>query len=153
MATSDQIRALIKSHVLGDSESFQTLALQIAATEARKGHPKVAQDIRQLLDSARRKPPGLKSVSSEAVSIARPRGELSELLSVQDSSIRLSSMVLEKSLMFGLKRVIVEQHNRVRIQSFSLPVRRRPSNLNRFDHARGEASEHTKTPHPISCRL
>ena len=40
MATSDQLKALLKSHLDGDEDRFYSIAMQIAATEARSGHGK-----------------------------------------------------------------------------------------------------------------
>ena len=48
MATAHQIKALLKSHTPGDDEHFLTVALQIAANEARKGHTALAQEIKKL---------------------------------------------------------------------------------------------------------
>lgn len=38
MATAEQIKSLIQSHFMGSDERFATIALQIAAHEARSGH-------------------------------------------------------------------------------------------------------------------
>lgn len=49
MATAEQIMSLIRSHTRDDREHFYTVALQIASTEARKGHQAFANDIRKAL--------------------------------------------------------------------------------------------------------
>jgi len=46
-----QIKALIKSHLNNDGERFVTVALQLAAHEARQGHVSFAREIRHLIDS------------------------------------------------------------------------------------------------------
>ncbi len=46
MATAEQLRYLIQSHFTRDEERFTTVALQVAAHEARSGHPQLAQEIR-----------------------------------------------------------------------------------------------------------
>ena len=53
MATGEQLKALVKSYIDGDEARFFTLALQVAAHEARRGHGKLAQEIRELIDRAR----------------------------------------------------------------------------------------------------
>ena len=53
MATAKQMLTLIKSHVHGDNERFYSLALQLAASEARLGHHAVAEELRILLDEAK----------------------------------------------------------------------------------------------------
>ena len=50
MATAEQIKSLIKSHLQDDSERFLTTALQLAAYEAHRGHTTLAHDIRWLID-------------------------------------------------------------------------------------------------------
>lgn len=53
MATAEQIKSLIRSYIIDDSEHFVTIALQVAAHEARLGHGALAHDIRKLVDKAR----------------------------------------------------------------------------------------------------
>jgi len=53
VATGEQLKALVKSYIDGDEARFFTLALQVAAHEARRGHGKLAQEIRELIDWAR----------------------------------------------------------------------------------------------------
>ena len=43
MATSAQIKALIRSFSDGDEERFFAIAMQMAAHEARQGHAKLAK--------------------------------------------------------------------------------------------------------------
>ena len=42
MATAEQIKSLIKSHFSDQQEQFCTIALQLAAHEARQGHQSLA---------------------------------------------------------------------------------------------------------------
>jgi hypothetical protein len=49
MATAHQIKSLLKSYSRGDDESFLTVALQIAANEAGKGHSAFAQEIKKFV--------------------------------------------------------------------------------------------------------
>ena len=48
MSTARQIIALLKSHIEGEEQQFYSAALQIAAHEARQGHGKLAEEIREL---------------------------------------------------------------------------------------------------------
>ena len=52
LATAEQIKALIRSHIEGDEERFRALAIQLAAQAARKGQGKFAQELKRLLDQA-----------------------------------------------------------------------------------------------------
>lgn len=48
MSQNDRILALLNAHYQGDDEQFNTVALQLAAVEARLGHSVLAQEIRKL---------------------------------------------------------------------------------------------------------
>ena len=50
MATYEQIKTLIKYHYDNDPDGFYTTALQIAAYEAKSGHEKIANDIKDYND-------------------------------------------------------------------------------------------------------
>ncbi|MFB9896483.1 hypothetical protein ACFFK8_01260 [Hallella seregens ATCC 51272] len=53
MATANQLKTLVKSHFEDNSERFNTVALQIAAHEAKLGHTNLANDIRKIIDAAK----------------------------------------------------------------------------------------------------
>ena len=53
MSTARQVIALLKSYVEGEEQQFYSAALQMAAHEARQGHGKVAQEIRDLIEQAK----------------------------------------------------------------------------------------------------
>jgi|AntDeeMinimDraft_5_1070356.scaffolds.fasta_scaffold06384_2 SpoVK/Ycf46/Vps4 family AAA+-type ATPase len=120
MASADQLKALLKSHADGDDERFYTIAMQVAAHEARLGHGRVAEQLRSLVDSAKRH----RSVNT-AVPISKPRGELADLLSVSYPSDRLADMVLDQMLEEQLNRVIREQRHAGRLLENGLAPRRK----------------------------
>ena len=53
MASSDQLKALIKAYAQGDEAQFHSVAMQIAANEARMGHGKLAEELKELIDKSR----------------------------------------------------------------------------------------------------
>ena len=53
MSQTNRILALLSVHYQGDDEQFNTIALQLAAAEARLGHSVIAQEIRKLIDKNR----------------------------------------------------------------------------------------------------
>jgi len=53
MSQTNRILALLSAHYQGDDEQFNTIALQLAAAEARLGHSVIAQEIRKLIDKNR----------------------------------------------------------------------------------------------------
>ena len=71
MATADQVKALILSHLEGDEDRFRAGAVQVAARAARQGHTQVAKEIKELLDAAREAAP---QRAPRPVPIATPQG-------------------------------------------------------------------------------
>lgn len=124
MATGEQLKSLVKSHIEGDEERFFTLAIQVAAYEARRGHGKLAQDIRALIDSARiaaaRSPE-----SKKPTPIVHPRGELAGLFAASYPKLRLSDMALNSRVKSRLSRVLREQRARDKLRSYGLQPRRK----------------------------
>ena len=51
MASADQLKALLKSHLEGDDQHFSSVAMQVAAHEAKLGHGKLAEELRALIAS------------------------------------------------------------------------------------------------------
>lgn len=123
MSKSDQLKALLKSHIEGDDSHFFAVAMQIAAAEAKCGHGKLAQEIRALIDEAKVKTTGYSS--PQPIPITTPRGELSSLLSVSYPKLRLSDMVLMEGVSERLKRLIKEQRQIKKIRSYGLVPRKK----------------------------
>jgi len=122
MAASKHLIALLKSHIARDDDQFLSIAMQVAAHEARKGHGQVAQQLRELVDQARS---GKVERSKRPVPIAQPKGELASLVAVSFSETRLNSMALTDELEARLKRVIVEQRQQHKIIERGLQPRRK----------------------------
>lgn len=124
MATAEQLKALFKSYATLDDERFLSIALQVAAHEAKQGHAKLARDLRTLIDQARaerKKQPSL----SGAVPLVHPRGELAGLFSASYPKLRLSDMVLDDRTARRLQRVLSEQRERSRLRASGLSPRRK----------------------------
>jgi hypothetical protein len=68
MPSADQLKALLKAYAQGDDEQFHSIAMQIAAGEARIGHGKLAEELRDLIDKARVRVP---SSGPSAIPIVR----------------------------------------------------------------------------------
>lgn len=119
MASSDQIKALIKSYAEGDSNKFYTLAMQVAASEAKKGHEKLAQEIRKIIDDAKKRGE-ISQLAKDPIPIVRPRGDLSELLSVLYPKTRLSDLILNQQLSQQLEKIVKEQRNINKLRSYDL---------------------------------
>ena len=122
MATARQIIALLSSHVQGEEEQFLSIALQVAANEARRGRKEVADELRRLVDTARqhKAKPSRRAAGSDdvAIPIARPRGELQNLLVATYPRIRLADMVLRPDVRSRLERFVLQQRQRDRLREF-----------------------------------
>lgn len=120
MPAAKQVIALLTSHVEGDAERLYTVALQIAATEARQGHTKTAEALRKLVDAARagsretRPRPQL----AAAIPLAKPRGEIEDLVHVDHAGTRLKDMTLSDTVRARLDRLVVQQQQRARLRGF-----------------------------------
>ena len=120
MASGEQLKALLKSHADGDDDRFFSVAMQVAAHEARRGHGRLAEELRTLIDRAKSKPG-----AAAPVPIGRPRGELANLLEASYPSERLAQMVLGQELENQIRRVIREQRHAGRIVERGLAPRRK----------------------------
>ena len=88
---AERSKALIFSLTEGDEAHFYSIAMQIAAHEARMGHGKLAEEIRALIDKTEAR---VRLPSKEPIPLARPRGEVAELLSVSYPNVHLKDMVM-----------------------------------------------------------
>lgn len=120
MASADQLKALLQSHLEGDDQRFYSIAMQVAAHEAKLGHGKLAEELRALIDEAKRR-----RGAERPVPISRPRGELANLLTVTYPRTRLSDMILSEALAQQIQRVIREQRHAGRILEHGLSPRRK----------------------------
>jgi SpoVK/Ycf46/Vps4 family AAA+-type ATPase len=126
VASSEQIKALIKSHISRDDGHFYSIAMQMAAHEAKLGHGKLALELRDLIDSAKARLG--REVGGKLVAIssaAKPRSELANLLTVSYPAHRLNEMVLDDFVSSQLHRVIKEQRMLSRIKEHGLSPRRK----------------------------
>ena len=123
MATAEQLKALLKSYSQGDSEQFLSIAMQIAAHEARKGKGSLAAELRELIDEAKRQ--RVRGKIGGTVPIARPTGQLADLLAVTYPKTRLAEMALSARLRDKLDRVVREYRNQETLRSHGLSARRK----------------------------
>lgn len=123
MASANQLKALLQSHLEGDDARFYSVAMQVAAHEAKLGHGKLAEELRGLIDQAKAR--RMTMQVSNTVPISKPRGELANLLTVSYPKSRLADMVLHAELEQQLERIILEQRHAAEILSQGLQPRRK----------------------------
>lgn len=104
MAQNDRILALLNAHYQDDKEGFNTVALQIAAAEARAGHAVAAQEIRKIVDKNR---------------------SAGKVLRMSFMNTALSDSVVEELNLFTLDDLVVGEEIRVRIERTILEYQER----------------------------
>jgi SpoVK/Ycf46/Vps4 family AAA+-type ATPase len=117
MATADQIKSLIRSHLGDDEERFFTIALQVAAHEAQQGHGALAHDIRDIVDKAKR--------GRGSNVLLRFPVELQGMVFSENTDIPLASLVLPELLKDRIGRVIHEHRQQEKLKSHGLSNRRK----------------------------
>ncbi|MFB3785222.1 MAG: AAA family ATPase [bacterium] len=115
MATSEQIISLIKSYLENDRERFSTIALQVAAHEARQGHTALAYDIRSLVDQA-------KAASQKVIPLNK---ELEDLVLLSHPQERLSDLIVSDAARKRLERILREFRQKDSLKKHGLCNRRK----------------------------
>lgn len=124
MATAEQIKALLKTHAERDEERFYAVALQVAASAARTGHTKLAGDIKTLVERGRNRAP-MAPVGALVPLLKQPKGDLSGILEVSNPGTGAGEVVLSEEVSGRLKRVILEQRQKDKLEQFGLQPRRK----------------------------
>lgn len=100
---------MLKSRTEGDDERFYSIVLQIAASEARKGHRTTAEQLRTAVDDARA---AISRGPSLAIPFSQPRGELEELIDLQEPKLKLKDVILHDEVRSQLEDLIRQQTKR-----------------------------------------
>lgn len=124
MASAEQIKALLKTHSERDEQRFYSIALQVAASEARKGHHKLADEIKTLVEKNQFKP-NIAAVPSTTPFIKPQRGDLNGLLEISHPSIKFSELVFSSDVDSRLHRIILEQRQKAKLSQHGLVPRRK----------------------------
>ncbi|MBR1533871.1 MAG: ATP-binding protein [Ruminococcus sp.] len=114
MATSEQIKSLIRAHIDCDNIRFKTITLQIAAYEAKIGHTQFAREIKRLAD-------GMANSKNNVISL----GNVNPMLSVSAPTSRLSDLVVSNEITMRIERVLNEYRNQNRLKKYGLQNRRK----------------------------
>ncbi|MFF5993547.1 ATP-binding protein [Lysinibacillus sp. KU-BSD001] len=115
MATAEQLKLLVKAHYENDDARFDTLLIQVAASEAQKGHVALARDLKSLIEKGKKNSSKVQYIDSE----------LEGLITVRSSTYRLSDLVVSKEVKDNLVNVIKEYDNRSKLAQFGLMNRRK----------------------------
>jgi SpoVK/Ycf46/Vps4 family AAA+-type ATPase len=109
VSNAKQILALLRSRAEGDDDAFFSIALQVAASEARQGHKSTAEDMRAEIERARaRRPRG----ASVPIAFGMPRGNLEGLIELREPRFRMKDVVLADKLVERIGDVVLQQRKR-----------------------------------------
>lgn len=116
MATAEQVKSLIRSHFGNEPERFYTIALQVAAHEAKKGNSALAHDLRNLVDMERKK--------------AGPRvlgfpKDLRGLVLTEEPRTSKQVLVMNPDLQARINQIIHEYRQQEKLKSYGLSHRRK----------------------------
>jgi SpoVK/Ycf46/Vps4 family AAA+-type ATPase len=117
MATAEQIKSLIRSHLNNDAEMFYTVVLQVAAYEAQQGHGALAHDIREIVTKDRR--------ARSGNALARFPNELAGMVFSEQSVKPFSVLVLPTELKERINRIIHEHRQSDKLRNHGLLNRRK----------------------------
>ncbi|NRD72157.1 ATP-binding protein [Shewanella sp. VB17] len=120
MASSTQIKALMQSHIDKDDDRFLSIALQVAAHEARNGHGKLAQELKQLVDKAKEK-----SLNNLPVSIANSVKDSTGLLTTSHPKLRFNDLIVSSNVKDRLERLVKEQKHFSTLKNYGLSPRKK----------------------------
>lgn len=115
MATANQLKTLVRSHFEDNNEKFNTVALQIAAHEARLGHINLANDIRKIIETSKNNRPKLKNIDPNL------QGLFLEIY----PQVRLSDLVVATQIKERIVRIIKEFTSKEKLLKHNLENRRK----------------------------
>ena len=118
MATSEQLIALLKAHYDGDEERLKTVALQIAAHEAKIGHTVLAQSIKDLVmkQSVNGSANRIKPVDNSLIVRSIHKSRKSDLIVSDKLSKQIDNIIIEftqrsklnKNGYFNRRKILLE---------------------------------------------
>ncbi len=121
MATAEQIKSLIRSHYHNDIGRFQSIALQIAANEAKVGHHKLAKELKDIIEKGSSIQ---KNTNRNGIDVA-PKDEINNILQLKFTSIRKNELVLSQNLAESLEKIINEHKNADKLREYGLTPKRK----------------------------
>jgi SpoVK/Ycf46/Vps4 family AAA+-type ATPase len=109
VSNAKQVLAMLRSRADGDDDLFFSIALQVAASEARQGHKTTAEEMRTEIERARAKRARGASIP---IAFSTPRGGLEGLLELREPRYKQSDVVLNVALVQRMNDVLLQQRKR-----------------------------------------
>lgn len=111
MASGDQIKALLNAYYENDDNRFKSIALQIAASEARAGHVVLAREIKEIVEK-----------STAKNKIIRMKNE-NELLEFSACDCSEQELVVSEEIRIRIGRILTEYRQRQKLRSYGMKNR------------------------------
>lgn len=111
MASGDQVKALLKAYYNNDDSRFKTIALQIAASEARVGHAVIAREIKEIVE---------KSAGDSKIVKMKNENQLFQCTIAKHNEVEL---IVSEEIRIRIERIIMEYRQRERLLSFGMKNR------------------------------
>jgi len=125
MAAAEKIKALLQSYGDEDDSRFYTTAMQIAAAEAKKGHFKLAEELKGLIEKIKSKRNVNSVTKTRILPVNEAQRELKDLLEVYRPNIKTKDMVLTEQVSEAITRVLSEQQKFDQLLQHNLAPRRK----------------------------
>jgi SpoVK/Ycf46/Vps4 family AAA+-type ATPase len=123
MTQADHIKALLRTHGMGDSAGFRAAAEELADDEARKGHRQLARDLRRMLDGTHTISTMPRPHQVPDVPLDAERGL--PLAAVEHPNAGLDSVVLAEDVRETLRLLVEDVRAREQFASWGLPPKRK----------------------------
>lgn len=111
MANAEQIKALLNAHYSQDDGKFKTIALQVAASEARAGHATLAREIKDIIDK-----------NSTQNKIIKIKGN-NQLVECFITDNKEQELVVSEEIRVRIERILTEYRQRERLRNFGMKNR------------------------------
>ena len=111
MANGDQIKTLLNAYYNNDDARFKTVALQIAASEARSGHASLAREIKEIVEKG--------SVAGKVVKIQNE----SNLFYCDMTEHTENELVVSEEIRIRIERIITEFRQREKLLNYGMKNR------------------------------
>lgn len=125
MATAEKIIALLQSYGDKDEQRFYSTAMQIAASEAKKGHSKLAHELKSLIEKIKTKRDLSTFTKTRTLPLNDAQKELKDLFEVYRPHFKTTHMVLTDEVKTAVKRILAEQRMFNKLKHHNLEPRRK----------------------------
>jgi len=122
VSNAKQILAMLRSRAAGDEDAFFSIALQVAAAEARQGRRETAQEMRDEINKARAR---YSRGASVPIAFAAPRGNLEGLIEMREARFKLKDVVLDERLLARFDDILRQQRKRDWLREYGKVPNRR----------------------------